>query len=202
MIVERLINNRRVFAECAEEHSRKAENVLDVFEKMAANGGAVGADTQIRFGWSLLRLRAEGNDLRVTEPDFLRWKEKQWSSTIDVTLQVLSEQTALLQRIGVTGQDAYCDQVMVVVPGSLNGPNVFMRRLSDISESDSGWVAGSLEDPEALSNQELEPVVLGSLVARRPALLQAVTLPSGFIAIFSGDKLDQVLDGSGRELLS
>jgi len=41
-------------------------------------------------------------------------------------------------------------------------------------------------------------VLIAGLVARRPALLQAVTLPTGFIVLFSGDALEKVFDAAGR----
>jgi len=200
MIVERGIQNYRVRAECADLYSRMAANVLDVFEGLPASGTPLAPGTQIRFGWSLLRLAQEGGDaLRVTEPDFPRWPERHWSPTIDHTLKVLAEQTGLLRRLGVDGVDAFFDQAIIAAPGALAQPDIFLRRTSSVSPADSGWLLATLDDPEALTRDDgLESVLIAGLVAHRPALLQALTLPPGFIVLFSGDALEKVFDGAGR----
>jgi hypothetical protein len=207
MIIERDIGdmeNRRIFAECSEEHGRRAASVLDVFEKLAGSGSPLRPGFQIRFGWSLLRLEEEAeeeNALRVTEPDFAAWPEERWVPTIDLTLEVLAAQTGLLHRLDVDSEDVFFDQKLVAAPGALAQPEIFLRRGDTLSEEDSGWLLGSVEDPEALTRGEgLESVLVASLVERRRALLQALTLPAGFIAIFSGDSIEQVLDAAGREL--
>lgn len=199
MIVERNIRNRRVRAECAEAYSRLAAHVLDVFERLSASGTSLTHGTQIRFGWSLLRLVEEGDALRIMEPDFVRWPEQHWSPTIDITLKILIEQTSLLHRLGVDGMDAFFDQAIIAAPGALAQPNIFLRRTSSISSEDSGWLLATLEDPEALASDDgLESVLIASLLGHRPALLQALTLPTGFIVLFSSDALEKVFDASGR----
>jgi hypothetical protein len=205
MIIERKIENRRIFAECSAENERRAASVLDVFERLAGSGSPLRPGFQIRFGWSLFRLVEEAdeeNALRVTEPDFAAWPEELWVPTIDRSLDVLAAQTSLLRGLDVDAEDVFFDQKLIAAPGALAASGVFLRRGDRLSEEDSGWLLGTLEDPEALTLGEgLEGVWVASLVERRPALLQALVLPAGFIAIFSGDSIDQILDAAGRELL-
>lgn len=199
MIVERNIGNLRVYAECVDAHSRMAANVLDVFERLHAKGRPPAQGTQVRFGWSLLRLEEDGGGLRVTEPDFALWPERQWSPTIDTTLKVLAEQTGLLRRLGVDGADVFFDQALVAARGALAQAEIFMRRTPSTSREDSGWLLATTDDPEALAREGgVEGVLVATLVARRPSLLQALTLPVGFLAIFSGEALEKVFDASGR----
>ncbi|HEV7889719.1 MAG TPA: hypothetical protein VGP08_03725 [Pyrinomonadaceae bacterium] len=203
MIVERIIGNRRVYAECADAHSRMAANVLDVFERLHANAPPLAPGTQVRFGWSLLRLAGDGGGLRVTEPDFVRWPERRWAPTIDTTLSVQAEQVGLLRRLGVDGVDAYFDQAIILARGALARPDIFIRRTPSVSPEDSGWILATLDDPEALTRDEnVEGVLIAGLVSRRPSLLQALALPPGFVALFSDEVLVKVFDASGRVLFS
>ena len=189
MIVRRSIGPRLLLAECSAEHERRAASVLETFERLGPRPGL-----QVRFGWSLLRLAEEGEALRVTEPDFAAWPEERWVPTIDVTLEVLAAQTALLREVGVDGEDAFFDQKVIAAPGALEESDIFLRRGDRLSEEDSGWLLGTLEDPEALTRgQGLEGVTIASLAGRRRALLQALALPAGFLVIFSGDSVVQVL---------
>lgn len=211
MIIERIIGdmeNRRIFAECSAENERRAASVLDVFERLAGSGSPLRPGFQIRFGWSLFRLVEEAgetdeeNALRVTEPDFAAWPEERWVPTIDLSLDVLAAQTSLLRGLDVDAEDVFFDQKVIAAPGAIEASGVFLRRGDRLTEEDSGWLLGTLEDPEALTRGEgLEGLWVASLVERRPALLQALVLPAGFIAIFSGDSIDQILDAAGRELL-
>jgi hypothetical protein len=198
MIVERAIHGQKVQAECAETNSRMAANVLDVFQRLADLGKRIEPGIQVRFGWSLLRLVEDGGALRVAEPDFARWPEPHWIPTIDTTLNVLAAQTGLLHKIEVEGEDAFFDQVIISAPKAIDRPKVFLRRTASSSAEDSGWLLGPTEDPEALSGDCLEPVLISSLVARRSVLLQSIALPPGFIALFFRDSLVQIFDASGR----
>ena len=184
-------------------HAGMAASVLDTFERLAADGQPMEPGVRIRFGWSLLRLVDDGGALRVAEPDFALWPEERWMLTIDETLGVLGRQIALLHRLDVEGEDAFFDQFIVTAPGALREENVFLRRTASVGPADSGWLLGSTDDPEALAREHgLERILVASLVAGRSSLLQALTLPRDFIAVFSGESLEQVFDSSGapREL--
>lgn len=200
MIIERKIQSQTVRADCSQSYARAAENVLDAFEKLAHSGTSLLTGTELRFGWTLLRLVNDDYGLLITEPDFVNWPQESWSRTIDTSLEVLLAQVRLLHRVNVEGEDAYFDQCIIAAPGALAQSKVFLRREGSISAKDSGWLLGSVEDPEALARDtELECIVTASLIQRRPALLQALTLPPGFLVVFSSDSIEQIFDAGGRQ---
>jgi len=177
-----------------------AENVLDVFARLAGSGSPPRPGVAIRFGWSRLRLDEDGDALRVTELDFAAWPEERRVPTIEITLAVLAAQTSLLHQLDVDGEDVCFEQAVIAAPGALGAPEIFLRRAGSSSAEDSGWLLGTVFDPEALTRGDgLESVPIASLVGRRRALLQALTLPTGFVVLFSGDVIEQVLDAAGRE---
>ncbi len=113
---------------------------------------------------------------------------------------MLTAQVRVLHRLDVDGEDAYFDQFVIAAPGTLSQPKIFLRHGESISAEDSGWLLGSVEDPEALARETaLERVAIASFVRLRPALLQAFTLPRDFVVMFSGDAIEQVFDAAGRE---
>jgi hypothetical protein len=201
VIVERQLQALRLRAECSEAYTRMAGSVLGTFERLAESGTQLRAGTRIRFGWSRLCLVEDGSDaLRVTEPEFASWPEERWAPTLDITLAVLAAQTGLLHRLGVEGQDVGFDQLVIAAAGALAQPDVFLHRVGSSSAEDSGWLLGRMDDPEALTREDgLEPIAIASLVAGRRALLQALTLPLGFIIVFAGDCMAQIFDPAGRE---
>lgn len=202
MILERGSENCRLRAECSPANAAGAEHVLDEFVRMAAAGKPLRAGTQLRFGWSLLRLVEDGDALRASEPDFAVWPEQRWVRTIDITVAVLRAQTGLLHALDADGEDVLFDQRIVAARGALAQPDIFLKRVAPASPRDSGWLLGSAADPEALGRDELESVFVAHLVDVRAALLQVLVLPAGFIATFSGEVLEQVFDAAGRPRLA
>jgi hypothetical protein len=200
MFIERKIGSKTVLADCSQAYARAANNVLNEFEKLARSGTPLRSGTEIRFGWTLLRLTEDDNRLLITEPDFVNWPQEGWTRTIDTSLEVLNAQVRLLHRLNVDGEDAYFDQFMIAVPGVLPQPRIFLRREGSISSEDSGWLLGSVEDPEALARGTgLERIAIANLVRYRRALLQTLTLPLGFIVVFSDDSIEQIFDAGGRQ---
>ncbi|MDB5145997.1 MAG: hypothetical protein JWQ57_17, partial [Mucilaginibacter sp.] len=152
MLIERTIKNRELQITCEDDYTPMAENVLDVFEKLAA-GEKIPADgMQVRFGWSMLRLQENGHVLQVTEPDFDNWPAQNWNNNLNTTLRVLSAQTALLHRLKMEGEDVYFDQAVILVRNVLPQSDIFMRRTLSTLPDDSGWLIGSLNNPEELSD--------------------------------------------------
>jgi hypothetical protein len=200
--MERRIGGHRVRVECAEAYEAMATNVLDVLERLAADEAPLRAGTEVRFGWTALRLVDDDGALRVAEPNFANWPRGGWVPRIDTSLEVVAAQVGLLHRLDVDGEDVWFDQFLTATRGALERPGVFLRRGNRISAEDSGWLLGALEDPEALTRgDDLEAVLVASLVPQRLALLQGLTLPTGFIVVFSDETIEQVLDAAGRELL-
>lgn len=202
MIIERNIQQSRISVECLDDYSQMGSNVLQSFASLADSGQALTPGTQLRFGWSLLRLQPLGEGLRICEPNFVHLDEQRWNTTINVTLHVLALQTRLLRRVGLQGEDVFHDQLIVATPGALRYPNVFLRRTPPSSANDSGWSLGRLDDPEELQRaQSLETFTVASLVEARDELLQVLTLPVDCIVVFHDGTLHEVFDPRGRELL-
>ena len=186
--------------DCGPTYARAANNVLNEFEKLARLGTPLGSGAQIRFGWTLLSLIDDDDSLLITEPDFENWPQPGWSRTIDNSLEVLAAQVRLLHRLEIDGEDVFFDQFVIAAPGTLAQPRIFLHREGSISAEDSGWLLGNTEDPEALARDaRLEHIAIANLIGLRRSLLQALTLPRGFIVVFSGDSIEQIFDAGGRE---
>jgi hypothetical protein len=197
-VIERRIGGTVLRARCEERHEPLVPAVLAAF----AGVQPLEPGSELCFGFSPLRLQADGDALLVTEPDYRAWPQRGRRETIDVTLEVLAAQSRLLHAVGCDADDVHCDQALLAAPGALEEHGLFLRRAGAVSAGDSGWLAGTLDDPDALARSEaLAAVELASLVTRRPVVLQALTLPRGFVAIFVGDALAQVLDASDAERL-
>jgi hypothetical protein len=202
MLIERTINNYKLQVVCEDDYAQMAENVLDVFEKLAVGGKVPVDGMQVRFGWSMLRLQGNEQVLQVTEPDFENWPAQNWNNNLNTTFSVLSAQTTLLHRLKIEGEDVYFDQAVILARNVLEQSDIFMRRTLTTLSGDSGWLVGSLNNPGELSDDsKIEALQIARLLTVKPELLTALILPVGYIAVFSDGELAQVMDSTGEELM-
>jgi hypothetical protein len=185
---------------CADFLAPQGHALLDTFERLYGAPGSLRAGAQIRFGWSLLRILEDDEGLIVEEPDFERWPDEVWVPVVDTTLEVATEQSRLLQRLQIPGQDTRFDTVLFTAQGALDLGDLFLKRDVGKLEIDSGWSLGTLANPEALSAGELEPVLISKLVITHTHLRQVLALPVGSIAIYKNRELYDVLDQNGHSL--
>ncbi|MGB7548939.1 MAG: hypothetical protein WBM14_14415 [Terracidiphilus sp.] len=200
MKLTRRIQGVDLHLNCVESLAPQGQALLDTFERLYSAPGSLRAGAQIRFGWSLLRILEDDEGLVVGEPDFERRPGEVWIPTVDTTLAVETEQVRLLHRLRISGQDTYFDSVLFAASGSLDLDDVFLKRSVGTLETDSGWALGSLSNPEALTEGELEPVPISRLVVTHRFLMQALALPTGSIAIYKNRELHDVLDETGHTL--
>lgn len=199
MMLVRSICGIELRLRCAESLVRQGEAVLDTFEHLYLSASSLRVGAQIRFGWSLLHVLEDVGGLILAEPDFDCWPEERWRANLDITLKVATEQARLLERLGLSGQDACFDQFLYIARGARAEEYIFLKRGATTLEADSGWALGSLQDPEALEG-ELEAIPIAELVGSHGYLMQVLALPIGSIAIFRKGALTEILDSSGNRL--
>jgi hypothetical protein len=153
--------------------------------------------TTLRLGWSVLTLRAHEGALVVHEPDFAR--PGALKDDITASLEVLGRQGAVCQRVQAAAQDARWDQHVVVAPGAFEARRVFLRRDEADGPNDTGWriLVDDDDAPDDPGAYRMFPVA--HLLSARPALLAALALPTGWIAVEHGDALVGVADAEDQE---
>lgn len=152
---------------------------------------------QLAFAWIPLRLRQEEDVLVVEEPHFVAGAVDGASADLSRTLAVTTAQLELARKAGTQPVRSWFADRVLVEPGCLLETNVYLQRMHDGAEGDTGWYLG-LADREARglrppAEHELEARRVFELFAR-PPLLQVLALPAGFLAVFEDDRLRTVLD--------
>lgn len=108
------------------------------------------------------------------------------------------EQNDVLHRLGVEGEAASFSDKVVAAKGILDHPRVYLERTRNPPKGDSGWYIGPVEGGQ--EKLELEAFRVYELLARRPSLLRALGLPSGYLVVFHGDDIDAVLNEDDVDL--
>jgi hypothetical protein len=199
MITERCFGACRLIAECVEQHETAAQDIL---AELATCTAPLEDGLKIRFGWSLLTLRAEvqgqAQALRICEPDFAGDAEKGLSPTLDTTIAVIAAQLQCLRRVCEKGIDAYFDQRIAVARGALDATNIFALR-GEPGGIDSGWSIAPVPPPGGrIDMTGLETIPIHRLVVMRPGLLAILALPIGYLVTVSGSHVAEITAPDGR----
>jgi hypothetical protein len=200
MKLTRRIANKQVTIHGADDLKPQAEALLDKLAELDAKGPALHAGSVIDFGWSRLTLEAEGDELVVSEPDFLSDPTKRTSTGVEATLRISLRQAELLQRLGVEGVDARWDSTLALQRGALSTARVYLERMESQNPGFSGWYLGEVRDSGPVERKDVESMPVYRLYTERPELLTALALPPGWLVVFDGQIIEAALNPAGENV--
>jgi hypothetical protein len=199
VIVRRRIDSKLLSVECGAALEPAAKDVLDSFEDLARSGTQLRDGARLRFGFSLLTLRAEDRELRVCEPDFSGDALHSLRPTLDTTLSIIAGQVRWLGRTGERGADVFFDQQAVFAADAWSAPEIFALRTASVSEEDSGWsIAPVPAEGEEIDKSRLSAIPIYRLVEDHPGLVSIMAFPEGYLVRLRGDEVVEISDPTGR----
>jgi hypothetical protein len=203
MLYRSFLGGQDVILECDVRLQGAAQALLEHLRILNYKDPPLHAGSKIRYGWSILTLRAESGFLRVCEPDFYGNPLDEISPTLDNTLKILEEQVLVLRRSGLRGVDVLFSEELFVRNRALEAPNLFLKRQQPARSGDSGWYIGNLDRVEVDgSENSYEIVRVFELLRRRPAVIQVLALPPDYLVIMRDDRVAEILDQDGNNYWS
>jgi hypothetical protein len=143
---------------------------------------------KLQVGWSTLCLREQDGELLVCEPDYRGDPFTRWHDDITSTLTVQAQQNDILKQTGAEGVAALFQHKIVLANGCLAEQRIYLHRTKGSPPGDSGWYVGPVT--KSKDQPVYEAMYVYQLLQQRPALLQVLALPPGFMVIFDGDKIE------------
>jgi len=199
MLYRSFIGGQEVVLECSARFHSAAYALLDALRSLNDKGPSLHDGSKIKYGWSILTLRAESGFLRVYEPAFDGNPLKDVSPNLDITLEIFEQQAFVLRSSGLSGVDVVFSDEVFVRNRALEASNIFLKRQQPKRSGDSGWYIGNMDDVDGdTSGDSLEIVKVFELLRRRPAVLQALALPPDYLVVMRDDKISEILDQDGR----
>lgn len=186
---------------CDESRREQGQWLADTVAGFDGRGRALGDGVTLEIGWTVFYLRGQPDgSLLVCEPDYGTDPFKNVRADVTASLTVLVAQIDLLRAVNLTPEACRFDQKLIVRKGALDEPRIFANRLPPTKE-DSGWYIGPASGiggtPKA---EELESMLLFELLGRRPHILFALALPTGYMVVWNGAAIERLLDPQGRNL--
>jgi hypothetical protein len=205
MLLAEEIGNKRVILQCRDDLAPQGGDILkEIRRTFTPQSERLTHGFTIQWGWSVLCLRDRTPDLILCEPSFRGNPFVEWSDDVTTTLAVLSMQVAFLRSIDFPGSDcvtARFDDKIVLAKGCLSNQRIYLERIN-VSRGrpglvdDSGWYIGPV--PALENTPEYQSMRIYELLRLRPAAVQVLELPPGFLVIFDGNKVAGIQGPQGR----
>lgn len=170
----------------------EVDRLFLLFEDLLAESVPLTADTRLPIGWTTLSFAADHDRLIVEEPDYANDPEANTRPDISRSLATLARQRAVLQQVGVPGEAIDFDQHVLTITGVLEREEVMLVRVESPGGRMTGWRLTPAEGIEEADEIESLPVYM--IFNARPELLDAMLLPAGYLALYSGARLTTIVN--------
>jgi len=174
-----------------------ADGVFALLEEVVANGQPLEDGKTIQAGWSTLILKASTDGFHVLTANIRPDGALALGPELTGSLTVTRAQMHVAARTGIAPQDTNDRQYVAIAKGVLDHHAVVLQRQEAQFEGDSGWRIRSAESHEP---PDYEAVPSYQLLAQRPSLLSALAIPTDYMVVFEGKRIDAILDPYDRNL--
>jgi hypothetical protein len=192
------ISNKNLIARCDENFSAQADWLLQTVKEIGEKNGGLKDGETIRLSWTIIKVKETSAEFILCEPDFAGNPFEHTVENVNMSLLVLAQQNDVLNKLKITGEPVLFSDKVVYDNDCLNKERIYLERLNDVSEGDSGWYIGNAEDKTDKS--ELKALYVYQLLTIRPKLLSVLSLPSEYIAIFNADKIEAIVDSNNMNM--
>lgn len=173
--------------------SAEVDRLFLLFEDLQAEAVEITPNTRLPIGWTTLTFTDDGEHLVVHEPDYDHADpESHTRPDISVSLATLARQRCVLEQVGVPGEAIEFDQHVLVIVGAIERDEVMLMRVESPGGRMTGW---RLTPTEGIAEaDEIDSIPVYKVLRARPELLDVMLLPSGYLALYSGDQLTTIVN--------
>jgi hypothetical protein len=192
----RSLGNTSLILECGEQFHKAGHSMLNKLAELDHQGPSLNDGSRVQFGWTVLTLRSEMQYLRVCGPDYLGDALHALDCNLNLTLEVMTEQTGILRSKNVEGLDARFDDYVLAWSGALCATNLFIRRQGSERLDNTGWFIGDLDHLEdEHSEEDIKAWRVFEVLQQRRSLMKFLALPPGYTVVMRGDEVDSIMSG-------
>jgi hypothetical protein len=183
---------------CEPALAAQADFLLQCVKGFDGKGKGLADGVTIAFGWSVLKLRRDGDRLRVEQPDFAGGAET-WTDDVSTTLKVAAEQAEVCRRTKVEPADVTFRHTLVARKDSFKLKGLYLERQRPAKKTnDSGWYVGPLDDESTPGADDLEVLHTWELLAKRPMVVSVLCLPIGYQVTIDGDRIVDIANEKNK----
>ena len=161
---------------------------------------------RIRAGFSTFLLSEHNGGFDIAAPDYKDDPLTVLTTDLTLALQVQHRQVMLLYKYGIVGKAIHFYDKIAAAKGAVDYSNLItLQRFEELGGS--GWVIEEYnlnEKGEAVpvEAKEYETIFAYELITRRPEVIDVLSLPDGFLVVFNGDDIIDIIDDTGESLMT
>ena len=153
----------------------------------------------IQVGWSIYFLDKREDGYHIIVHDYTRNPFEDMTDDLTISLWIVLNQVSFVKSLTIEGElMRFCDKI-VAAKNVLELDHIYLERTKDCEKGDSGWYIGPINDED--DTEEYEAFYAYELLKLKPALIQVLTLPSGYLVIFEKDELKAVVNERNVNIL-
>lgn len=193
----RIYGETSVIAYCDPYLEPVVEHVFDLLAELHGQGAVMHAGQRFPMGWTTLFLEVDPKgELVLREPDYSAPDpEIATRPDISASLAMLARQLLVLANVDETGQAVNYDQHVLTVRGALEEEDVYLVRVESPGGRLTGWRIAPTEERPV---EEVDSLPVHEILRRRPELVEAMTLPPGYMAFYEGKDLAIIVDAKNE----
>ena len=154
---------------------------------------------KIEIGFSVFILKATDDGFTIVAPDYLNSPFLNTTDDLTIPLWILMEQTTLLNEYKSDGVPTRFDEEIVIAENALSSSLICLQRFSDLGKGASGWCVESIEKQQddkyrIIETKKYHSCYAYELLQKRQSLIKALAFPYGYIIVFDGDDIVEILD--------
>lgn len=190
--------NENLFIVTVESYLKEqAEELLNVISKIEFS--KFKDKFTIQIGFTIFTLQKIDEGFIILSLDYSKNPLTNSTEDLTIALWIQLEQGTLLNKLNLTGELISFQDKIICSKGVLKLDNIYLERSGECEKGDSGWYTGPVDEVNA--NEELQAYYAYQIIKIRPSIIQALTLPSRYMAVFNKDRLEAVLDDNDIDVL-
>lgn len=176
--------------------------LVEYLEESVAAGEVYSTDETIQIGWMIVKLKEDGENLSVYEPDF-QTMPVEWVNSVSITLSDLFFQQYVTDSVGLEEKVDFPNMQDTGITCKRFGEDLAfnMERVQPLEDNDSGWaIVCALPDCDHEDASNLELASLYEIATRYGRIVQFLALPADCTVWETADLDDFEITHEGKKL--
>lgn len=151
-----------------------------------------------QVGWGVYYLHEKENRVFIiTTPDYSKDPFEDKTEDLTLALWVQLEQVHFLRKLNISGLSIKFNDKVILSKGVLELENIYLQRMGNVEQGDSGWYIGAVEDSDST---DLYALYAYQLLKLRPEIIQVLALPEDYMVVFENKEIKAVLDENDEDV--
>jgi hypothetical protein len=192
----RKIHNALFYASAEELLINQVQGLFQIIEGIPPEKIKNGFSTEL--GGMIFYLREKDGDYYIAAPDYVKNPHIDDTYDLTISLWVLFEQVRLLKQYNIDGEATRFSDRVFVAKESFSESTIRMERIPVSNKGNSGWYIEALPSNVDMG---LEAIHAIQLLKLRPSLIKVLGLPFGYMVIFEGDTIKEIIDEKNENIM-